>query len=132
MIFGFKQYWASSIVTFVSEIDQFVSNFQKNTIEAVGGAIYLADSCNLNVKNCNFNNNTASLGGAIDNFSTGYLNVTDSIFNYNNAGFGGAIYSNNFGPLNVIGSTFNNNNGGSGGAIFYGGTNRSCLGRFNC
>ena len=123
MIFGFKQYWASSIVTFVSEIDQIVSNFQKNTIEAVGGAIYLTDSCNLNVKNCNFNNNTASLGGAIDNFSTGNLTVTDSTFNYNKAGFGGAIYNNNFGPLTVTGSIFNNNNGGSGGAIFYGGTN---------
>jgi predicted outer membrane repeat protein len=86
-----------------------------------GGAIYNTMSNGLTIKDCTFNNNTATnSGGAI--YNDGALIVTGCTFKGNTAtganAVGGAIYNRPF-TFNVTGSTFTGNSANyEGGAIF--------------
>ncbi len=102
-----------------------------NTVEAAGGAIYMLNSINLSVNNCNFANNAASLGGGIANFGTGALNVTSSTFTNNPAGMGGAVYCNDLAPSSVTNSIFNGNCADGGAAISYTGSQSTQWGTLN-
>lgn len=96
-----------------------------NTVEAAGAAIYMLNSVNLSMNNCNFTNNSASLGGGVANFGTGTLNITSCTFTNNPAGMGGAVYCNDLGPLNVTNSIFDGNCANTGAAISYTGSQSS-------
>jgi predicted outer membrane repeat protein len=108
-----------------------------NTIEDGGG---IANSGNLIIDSCTFNNNQGRYGGAIDNWGTctvtgstfinnqgmfsagaianpGTCTVTNNVFTSNNVTYdGGAIYSS--GTCTVTNNVFTNNNASSGGAIW--------------
>ena len=86
-----------------------------------GGAIEVADSSNLTIKNCAFyQNHSTSSGGAIYFGGTGTLTIIDSTFYQNEAvGSGGAVQISASGPHVITNSTFfDNTAGGDGGAIY--------------
>ena len=94
-----------------------------NAKSTIGGAIY--NQGQLIIKNCIFEDNTASVyGGAIGSVGTGTVDISDSFFNYNTAlKEGGAIYAT--GNLTIKNTEFNANTvtysneseGSYGGAI---------------
>jgi len=120
--YDFRLFTGSSISIVLQTTSDMINKVTTNTIQATGGAIYLSESCNLNVNNCTFHNDTAAIGGAINNLGNGTITINNSNFKNNAAGLGGAIYSSNIGSLFVKNCLFDSNIGGNNGAIFFGGT----------
>jgi fibronectin-binding autotransporter adhesin len=91
---------------------------------ADGGGI--SNGGSLTVSNCTLSNNTASeKGGAIFNADSAELNLSQSTVVDNSASRGGGIFNNNSSPsgiaVRVTNSTFVKNSAGNGGGIFNGG-----------
>ncbi len=96
------------------------ADFTKNVVSGNGGAIYIAQAGNVEIKTSIFEQNTAgNYGGAI--YATGIVLLEGNTFNRNQAkaasAGGGAVYNNN-GTITDTNNTYDNNSTtGKGGAI---------------
>lgn len=91
-------------------------NFNNNHSDQNGGAIYVNDSDgDLEVEQCEFDNNSSSRGGAIS--ASNKVLVNNSEFENNSANSGGALYQGGL-NLTISNSIINQNSGGNSAAIF--------------
>ncbi|MBN1968421.1 MAG: S8 family serine peptidase [Candidatus Delongbacteria bacterium] len=117
----------------ISEVDIENCTFKENTPEndSTGGAAIRTEDGILNVKGCNFENNSVgSPGGAIHTTGTP-LTVENSIFKGNTSGsWGGAIFTNGD-NASITNCLFTGNNSGDdGGAICFNNNNSASV--INC
>ena len=98
--------------------------FLSNLAHDFGGALYNVDdiiSTNLNVVDCNFENNTAAYGGAIK-LDGNSITVEDCNFNENHALVDGGAFYINSKILNIFASNFTSNDAKhNGGAVYVNG-----------
>ncbi|MHC4942114.1 MAG: right-handed parallel beta-helix repeat-containing protein [Planctomycetota bacterium] len=82
-----------------------------------GGGLYNRDHSRPTVKNCTFEENSASKGGGMSNRKNSSVKVADCTFTGNRAGFGGGIF-NEESSATIADCIFIGNTEGFGGGIF--------------
>ena len=101
------------------------SRFVNNVAGVNGGAVYWGENCSDGkISDSIFEENSANENGGAVFWKSSHGTIINSNFTYNNATLGGAVYVEAAIDITILGSAFANNDAINGGAVYW---NETCM-----